>query len=118
MGQKQRMIAIQPEPGSSTTSESPIGDLSPTVRPVDSIAGVDLVRSSDTTERCAWSLVWLGVIIGGLNIWSSWSSWPLGGVVAPLLLLAGIGGLAALWVVRCPRSRTMQLLGLGAVIIC
>ena len=116
MWHKQRMIAIQPEPGSSTTSESPIGDLSPTVRPVDSIAGITLVGSSDTTERCAWSLVWLGVIIGGLNIWNSWSSWPLGGIVAPLLLLAGIGGLAALWVVGCPRSRIMQLLGLGAVI--
>ncbi len=111
------MIAIQPEPGSSTTSQSPTGDLSPTVRSVDSIAGVQLVRSSDTTERCAWSLVWLGVIIGGLNIWGSWSSWPLGGIVAPLVLLAGIGGLAASWVVRCPRSRTMQLLGLGSVII-
>ena len=110
------MIAIQPEPGSSTTSENPIGDLSPTVPSDDPIAGVELVGSSDTTERCAWSLVWLGVIIGGLNIWGSWSSWPLGGVVAPMLLLAGIGGLAASWVVRSPRSWTMQLLGLGAVI--
>jgi hypothetical protein len=117
MGRTNRMIAIQPEHGSSTTSESPIGDLPPTVRPVDSIGGVELVRSSDTTERCAWSLVWLGVIIGGLNIWGSWSSWPLGGIVAPMLLLAGIAGLAASWVVRSPRSRTMQLLGLGSVIV-
>jgi uncharacterized membrane protein len=87
------------------------------VRPVDSIAGVGFVSSSDTTERCAWSLVWLGVIIGGLNVWSSWSSWPLGGIVAPLLVLAGIGGLAASWVVRCPRSLIMQLLGLGSVMM-
>ena len=40
-----------------------------------------------------------------------------GGLVAPLLLLAGIGGLAASWVVRSPRSLTMQLLGLGSVIV-
>ena len=34
----------------------------------------------------------------------------------PPALAGSIGGLAALWVVPCPRSWTMQLLGLGAVI--
>ncbi len=39
--------------------------------------------SVGTPERAAWSLVWLGVIIGGLGFWGSWSSWPPAAVTRP-----------------------------------
>ena len=54
---------------------------------------------SDTLERCAWSLVWLGALVGGLVLWSSWSSWPPVNYLAPLMVLVAVVGLAACWLV-------------------
>ena len=68
-------------------------------------------------ERCAWSVVWLGVISGGFQLWGSWSSWSFGGVAAPLLVLAGIVGLAAVWMVPAPGRRLMQLTALVMVVV-
>ena len=70
-----------------------------------------------TTERAAWSLVWLGVIIGGVGLWGSWSAWPLGGLIAPLVVVGGIGGIAAVWLVRSPRSVAMQVITMGSVLL-
>ncbi|HEX7459741.1 MAG TPA: hypothetical protein VF279_03860, partial [Acidimicrobiales bacterium] len=53
-------------------------------------------------ERCGWSLVWLAVLVGGFDLWGSWPGWSLAGVAAPLVVLAGIAGLAATWWVRSP----------------
>jgi hypothetical protein len=68
-------------------------------------------------ERCVWSVVWLGVISGGFQLWGSWSSWSFGGVAAPLLVLAGIVGLAAAWLAPSSRSPLMQLSALGMVVV-
>jgi uncharacterized membrane protein len=93
------------------------------VGPVDSTGSAEstvtngALSTNATVERCAWSLVWLGVIIGGLDLWGSWSSWSLGGLVAPLLVLAGTGGLTASWLVPSPRSWIMQLTALGLVLV-
>ena len=79
-------------------------------------AELPVTISATTVERSAWSLVWLTVLIGGLGFWAAWSAWPFAAVVAPLLVLAGIGGLAASWLVRSPRSPLLQLLALASVV--
>jgi hypothetical protein len=82
--------------------------------------GTPDVAGSDITgvvERCIWSIVWLGVIGGGFALWGSWSQWAYGGVVAPLLVAAGIVGLVATWLVTGSRSPVIQLSGLAVVII-
>ncbi len=71
---------------------------------------------SGLAERCVWSLVWLGVISGGFQLWGSWSAWSFGGLAAPLLVLAGIVGFAAVWLVGSPRSTVIQLSALAAVV--
>jgi hypothetical protein len=51
-------------------------------------------------------------MIGGLDLWGSWSSWPPGGYLAPLVVLIGIAGVAWTWVVADPRSPAMPLAAL------
>ncbi len=65
-------------------------------------------------ERCAWSLVWLGVVLGGLALWGSWSSWPPGAYLAPLIVALGIVGTAAAWLVPSPRNPVLQVSALLA----
>jgi hypothetical protein len=63
-------------------------------------------------ERCGWSLVWLGVLIVGLDFWGAWTSWAGATVVAPLLVVAGVAGAAAVWWVRTPVTPVVRLTGL------
>lgn len=97
-----------------------IGD----ARPPDGHIGVDAPltdAAADTgptpsgvlLERCAWTVVWLGAVVAGLGFWGSWSAWPPGGYLAPLLVLIAIVGLAATWWVRSPRSAPLQLAALA-----
>ena len=60
--------------------------------------------------------MWLGVISGGFQLWGSWSAWSFGGLAAPLLVLAGIVGFAAVWLVGSPRSTVIQVSALAAVV--
>ena len=46
--------------------------------------------------------------MAGLGFWGSWSGWTWAAVVAPLLVLAGIAGTVAVWVVRDPGARVMH----------
>ncbi len=62
-----------------------------------------------TPERCAWSLVWLGAVLGGLAFWGSWATWPPGGYLAPLTVLLGVIGMAATWLVSDPRGLLLQV---------
>ena len=71
---------------------------------------------SDLAERCIWSVVWLGVVSGGFQLWGSWSAWSFGGLASPLLVLIGIGGLVAVWLVASPRSPVMQVGALAMVV--
>ncbi len=114
---------VPPEPsGRRHGSDAPAGGTEPVEgadgRGSHRAAGVDqgatLTISATIVERSVWSLVWLAVLIGGLGFWGSWSVWHPGAALAPLLVLAGIGGLAASWLV--PRSPVMQLLALASVV--
>jgi hypothetical protein len=70
--------------------------------------------TSATLERSAWSVVWLGAVVAGLAFWGSWSSWPPGGYLAPLIVAVGMIGLAATWLVSSPRSPGLQVSALAA----
>jgi hypothetical protein len=79
--------------------------------PVDATAPV-------AVERWAWTLVWLGVLTGGINLWGFWWSSPITVVLAALLVLVGIAGMAGTWLSASPRSPRMQLSALAGVLVC
>ncbi len=68
-------------------------------------------------ERCGWSFVWLGVLITGLGFWGGWSGWPAAALIAPLLVLGGGVGLAAIWLVDDPSSPVAQGVALFASLV-
>jgi hypothetical protein len=68
-------------------------------------------------ERYAWTLVWLGVLVGGLNLWGSWSSWPVVDVLAPLLVAVSLGGFAICWCSDSPRWWIHQGLAMGSALV-
>ncbi len=107
--------AVTAPPGSAIAPYRAVTADQPGLDPV-AIPATNGLADSFTAERCGWSLVWLAVLVGGLSLWGSWSGWPPGGVVAPLLVLVGIGGLAGTWRVRTPRTSAFQLSGLISVI--
>jgi uncharacterized membrane protein len=86
------------------------------VAPVVHEALEPVAEPNTIPERCAWSLVWLGVIVSGLGFWPAWTSWPGAALVAPLFVLGGIVGLAAVWLVEQPGSLVMQVTGFGAAL--
>ncbi len=55
-------------------------------------------------ERCAWSIVWLGVLVDACDLWGSWWSWPVVDALAPALVAASIAGFALCWCARSPRA--------------
>jgi uncharacterized membrane protein len=83
--------------------------------PVPPPAAAD-VTDAMTAERCAWSLVWLGVLTGGINLWGFWWSSPLTVLLAAFIALLGLGGLVACWLSR-PRSSWLQRVALAAVML-
>ena len=117
------MTVTQPEPerrpvvdllDRPTGNSDPV-DVAPEPAPaVPSTMSNGLAGGSDTVDRAIWSLVWLGVLSGGIALWGSWSSWSVGGIAAPLITLIGVAGLVATWLVVDPRSRLLQLAALGA----
>lgn len=70
-----------------------------------------------TGERCAWTLVWLGVVVGGVDLWGGWSAWPPSGLLAPAVALLGAGGLVATWLVDSPRSRSFQITAVASAVV-
>jgi uncharacterized membrane protein len=71
----------------------------------------------EMAERCAWSLVWLGVLVGGTSLWGSWWSWPAIDVLAPVLVACSLAGLAVCWWSASPRSLYHQALAMAAVLV-
>lgn len=63
---------------------------------------------ANLAERGAWSLVWLAVITGGVNAWGFWWWSPAAAALAPLMVLAGITGMAACWMTSDARGRLLQ----------
>ncbi|MGH9090115.1 MAG: hypothetical protein ACRDZR_01840, partial [Acidimicrobiales bacterium] len=68
-------------------------------------------------ERCAWSVVWLGVLVGGCDLWGSWTAWPPVDVLAPALVAVALGGFVACWCTASPRSWWHQALALVAGLV-
>jgi hypothetical protein len=68
-------------------------------------------------ERGAWSLVWLAVLTGGVNLWGFWWWSPAVVALAPMMIAAGFLGIASCWLVRNPRALRFQLVTLAAVIV-
>ncbi len=68
-------------------------------------------------ERGAWSLVWFAVLTGGVNLWGFWWWSPAVIALAPLMIAAGLVGIALCWLVPNPRARPFQGVTLGAVIV-
>ncbi|HUA94923.1 MAG TPA: hypothetical protein VMB82_05290, partial [Acidimicrobiales bacterium] len=106
-----RRLGRFPDPSpQAPPSESDKGGTGPTT-PSPSFEATALL------ERAAWTLVWLGVLIGGVVLWGSWSSWPVIDVLAPALVLFSLAGVALCWSVRGPRWAVHQGLGmLGALV--
>jgi len=63
-------------------------------------------------ERCAWSMVWLGVLIGACDLWGSWTPWPTVDVLAPALVAVALGGFVICWCTSSPRTWWHQGLAL------
>jgi hypothetical protein len=93
------------------TDEAP--SLDPDLAPLPSPS----YRRTYLAERGAWSLVWLAVLTGGVNLWGFWWWSPAVIALAPLMIAAGILGIASAWLVGNPRARSFQLITLGAVIV-
>ena len=67
-------------------------------------------------ERAAWSLVWLGIMAGGLGLTGSWWSWPAIDVLAPALVAVALVGLVLCWCTASPRSWFHQGLALAGAL--
>jgi hypothetical protein len=69
-------------------------------------------------ERCAWSVVWLAVLIAGCDLWGSWWSSPIVDVMAPALVAVALAGAIMCWCSASPRTwwhqGTALAAGLGA----
>src|SRR5579862_2425974 len=70
-----------------------------------------------TLERGGWTLVWLGVLVDGVVLWSSWGLWPVLDLLAPALAGAGIAGLIATWCVGSPRNLLYQGLAMASAAV-
>ena len=109
------MLGVDDGPPAVATPVAPAGAPAPAPTPgpeePDGTFG-----AGGLAERCVWSLVWLGVIAGGFQLWGSFNSWSFGGIAAPLLVLAGIVGLAATWLVPSSRSSALQLWAFGMTV--
>ncbi len=75
---------------------------------LDGHNGLDGVSTSDTErlallERCAWTVVWLGVLVNACYLWGSWWSWPVVNALAPSLVAVALAGFAICWCTKSPR---------------
>jgi uncharacterized membrane protein len=77
----------------------------------------DEADGAQSPERWAWTLVWLGVLTGGVDLWGFWWSSPLAVVLAALMVLGGMAGMVACWVAGSPRSPALQRAALAAVLV-
>ncbi len=70
-----------------------------------------------TAERCAWSLVWLGILVGGAGLWGSWTSWPVIDVLAPALVAVALAGVVVCWWAPSPRAWYHELAALVGALV-
>jgi hypothetical protein len=96
----------EPSPSRQPVVLEPVVSTTPAVSP----------RGIDLAERSVWSLVWLGVVTGGLSVWGYWVAAPANVWVAPLLLFVGFLGLVVTWLSSSVRSWLYQAATLLAVL--
>jgi len=75
-----------------------------------------LTENSELLERGAWTLVWLGVLVGGVVLWASWWSWPVITVLAPALVALSIVGMVMCWCASSPRWWLHQSLAMAGAL--
>jgi uncharacterized membrane protein len=68
-------------------------------------------------QRGGWTLAWFAVLTAGLGFWSSWTSWPGAAVVSPVLIVVGVAGLAATWLVADPGAGALPWAGIGVAVL-
>jgi len=68
-------------------------------------------------ERAGWVMVWLAVLGSGVSLCSYWSWSPFVVVLAAVMVLGGIVGIAWCWVVKTPRSALFQGIGLASALV-
>jgi uncharacterized membrane protein len=90
--------------------------LDPTPGSVVAARAVDM-SGTRLAERGAWTLVWFGVLAGGLSLWHLWWYGPLAAGAAPFLVAAALGGMATCWFVTSPRSRAFQYTTLAIAVV-
>lgn len=77
----------------------------------------DDVSSLVLAQRCAWTLVWVGVLAAGLQYWGAWSAGAWAAVLAPVLVGMALVGTVLLWTVPRPVDRAMQAVGISAALV-
>ncbi len=104
------------EPPSATGPDLPPGIGTPPDPPVAGSVD-DESRSLVLVQQGAWTLVWVGVLSSALEYWGSWSAGLWAAVLAPVLVVVGLGGLVLVWAVPRPLGRAMQVAGLGVALV-
>jgi uncharacterized membrane protein len=87
---------------------------------VDSDGHAEDPRSAERLrllERSAWSLVWLGVLVGAVNLWGSWTSWPVIDALAPTLVAVAFIGFTICWCSASPRSWLHEGLAMASALV-
>lgn len=70
-----------------------------------------------TLQRGAWTLVWFSVLGSGIGFWGWWTSWPPAAILAPVLVVGSLVGMAAVWLVESPTSVAMQSVTLVTALV-
>jgi uncharacterized membrane protein len=120
------LTAVDPVAGAADPDDAPDG--APAAESGDDDAGATRAEMTDggdrgadwvdatAAERCAWSLVWIAVVIGGISLWGDWSIWGPSGYLAPTVVVVGMVGLAATWLVASPRPLGFQVSAMVALV--
>ncbi|HEX4219935.1 MAG TPA: hypothetical protein VHZ02_16275 [Acidimicrobiales bacterium] len=90
--------------------------VAPAPAPDPALTEANPTGNGTLVERGAWSLVWLSVLTGGINLWGWWPSWPAASVVGPAFVLVGMAGLAWTWLIPRPRSLLYQLAAMVSIL--
>jgi hypothetical protein len=106
--QARSLEVVEDRPVVGPPPSGPVEGHEPSVSP-------SIVDSTTIGERCAWSVVWIGTLIGGIDLWGTWSDWVWAGYLAPIFVVMGIAGMAVTWLVRSPRPLAFQITAFGSV---
>ena len=67
--------------------------------------------------RCGWTLVWIGVLTTGLGVWGWWSTWPPDALFSPLITMAAVVGLTAVWTLTIPEKQWFTRVSLATAML-